>query len=233
LGFYHLKVFKMDWTALRVTGQLALATTMTLFIFGLPLAYWLATTKKTWRFLVEALVTMPIVLPPTVIGFYILVASGPQSGVGKQFADTFGFSLPFSFPGILLGSILYNVPFAVRPFTVAFAAIDPRLVEASWCVGGSKINTFFQVIFPLAWPGILSGLILTFAHTVGEFGVVMMIGGNIPGVTRTIAISLYDDVESLNYQAASTTAWCLLGFAFIVVCVTSALQRRTTSMMTR
>jgi molybdate transport system permease protein len=209
----------VDWTALRVTLCLAGCTTAILFIVGVPLAHWLATTRWRGHFLVEALVTLPLVLPPTVLGFYLLLALGPHSPVGPA-------RLAFSFPGILVGSLVANLPFAVRPFTSAFASVDRRLVEASWCLGVSRWGTFRRVILPLAWPGILTGVILTFAHALGEFGVVLMIGGNIPGVTRTLSIAIYDDVNALKYKAAEQMAGSLVLFAFVALCITYALQRR-------
>ena len=216
----------MDWTAIRLTFQLAACTTAILFVLGLPLAYWLASTRFRGKFLIDAAVALPVVLPPTVVGFYILWATGPRSPVGQFYESATGGMLPFSFVGILLASVLFNVPFAVRPFASAFAAVDRRLVEASWCLGVSRIKTFFRVVLPLSWPGILTGLVLTFAHTVGEFGVVLMVGGSIPGVTRTISISIYDNVQAMNYAAAHQTSLALLAFAFTTLCVTYALQRR-------
>ena len=146
--------------------------------------------------------------------------------MGRSLESIVGHSVPFSFTGILIGSVLFNLPFAVRPFTAAFAGVDRRLVEASWCLGVSRLGTFFKLILPLAWAGILSGIVLTFAHTVGEFGVVLMLGGNIPGVTQTLSILIYDDVQALDYAAASVTSLALLIFAFVVLCVTHALQKR-------
>jgi len=216
----------MDWTALWLTLRLAVCTTGVLFVVGLPIGYWLATSKWRGKFLVEAVVALPLVLPPTVIGFYILMATGPNNIVGRLYESVTGGLLPFSFPGLVVGSVLYNLPFTVRPFTSAFAAVDRRLVEASWCLGVSHIETFFRIVLPLAWLGVLTGLVLTFAHTVGEFGVVLMIGGNIPGVTRTLSISIYDNVQSLNYKAAGQTALFLVGFSFSVLGVMYALQRR-------
>ncbi|MBS0202952.1 MAG: molybdate ABC transporter permease subunit [Planctomycetes bacterium] len=216
----------MDWQALRLTLQLASCTTALLFAIGLPLAYWLATSHWRGKFLVEAVVTLPLVLPPTVLGFYLLLALGPHSLVGRVYSETAGSSLPFSFWGILTGSVIGNLPFAVRPFLAAFAGMDRRLIEASWCLGVSRAETFRRVTLPLCWPGILAGLVLTFAHSVGEFGVVLMLGGNIPGVTRTLSISIYDNVQALNYAAANQTALVLVVFSFIVLCVTHALSRR-------
>jgi molybdate transport system permease protein len=216
----------VDWTALGLTVRLAACTTAVLLVLGLPTAYWIATSRWRGKFLVEAVVALPLVLPPTVLGFYILLATGPNSTVGHCYESLTGRLLPFSFAGLLLGSVLYNVPFAVRPFAAAFAAVDRRLVEASWCLGVSRLGTFVRVVVPLSWPGILTGLVLTFAHTVGEFGVVLMVGGNIPGVTRTLSIAIYDDVQAMDYAAAGRTALVLVAFAFAVLGLTQALQRR-------
>lgn len=216
----------MDWTAVWLTLRLAASTTAILLALGVPLAYWLATTRWRGRFLVEALVSIPIVLPPTVLGFYILVAAGPQSPLGRVFESATGRMLPFTFEGILLGSVLYNLPFAVRPFAAGFAGVDRRLVEASWCLGVSRLGTFFRTILPLSWPGVLSGAVLTFAHAVGEFGVVLMVGGNIPGATRTLSIAIYDDVQALDYASASTTALVLVLFSFLALSLAYSLGRR-------
>lgn len=205
----------MDWAAAWVTCKLAAATTGVLFVLGLPLAYWLATTKWGGRAFAEAAIALPLVLPPTVLGFYALRA---EAGSGS--------GLAFTFAGILIGSVLFNLPFAVRPFAAAFAAVDRRLVEASWCLGVSRLGTFVRVVLPLAWPGILAGLVLTFTHTVGEFGLVLMVGGNIPGVTRTLSVAVYDDVQALDYAAAGRTALGLVVFSFLVLMVVQFLQRR-------
>ena len=216
----------MDWMAVWLTLKIAASTTVILFVFGLPFSYWLATTRFRGRLFLEALVALPLVLPPTVLGFYVLMATGPFSPLGQLYLAATGSRLPFSFAGILLGSILFNLPFAIRPYTAAFETVDRRLIEASWCLGVSRTKTFLRVTLPLCWPGIVTGLVLTFAHTVGEFGVVLMVGGNIPGVTRTLSISLYDDVQALDYQSASHTALLLVCFSFVVLCVTGALRRR-------
>ena len=216
----------MDWDALWLTLKLATATTAILFVVGLPLAYWLAMSRWPWKFLVESVVALPLVLPPTVLGFYILMASGPNSPLGRFYEQATGSLLPFSFSGILLGSVLFNVPFAVRPFTAAFAGMNRKLIEASWCLGESRWRTFWRVTMPLSWPGIFSGLVLTFAHTVGEFGVVLMVGGNIPSVTRTLSIAIYDDVQALNYASASQTALLLMIFSLIVLCIAHLVGRR-------
>lgn len=219
----------MDWTALWVTAKLAVWTAGVLLVVGLPLAWWLASARFPGKSLVEAVVALPLVLPPTVLGFYVLTALGPYSVLGRGYEWLTGARLPFTFPGILVGSVLFNLPFAVRPFAAAFTAVDRRLVEASWCLGVSRTATFFRVVVPLAWPGILAGLVLTFAHTVGEFGVVLMVGGNLPGVTRTLSIAVYDDVQALEYRAAGHTALVLAAFALAALCLTHALQRRAVS----
>lgn len=216
----------MDWQAIWLTLQLASSTTAILFVLGLPLAYWLATSRWPGRFLLEAFVTLPLILPPTVLGFYLLVALGPQSPIGHWYEQLTGGRLPFSFTGILLGSVVGNLPFAVRPFIAAFAALDRRLIEASWCLGASRFETFYRITLPLCWPGILTGLVLTFAHAVGEFGVVLMLGGNIPGITRTLSISIYDNVQAMNYATAGRTALLLVAFSFAVLCITHLLNRR-------
>jgi molybdate transport system permease protein len=216
----------MDWPAIWLSLRLAGCTTLVLCVVGLPIAYWLAVTRWRGKFLFEAVVALPLVLPPTVLGFYVLLAIGPHSPVGRAYSILTGGMLPFSFAGLLVASILYSMPFAVRPFAVAFAAVDRRLVEASWCLGVSKSATFFRVIAPLSWPGILTGIIMSFAHTLGEFGVVLMVGGNIAGVTRTVSISIYDEVQALDYAAAGQTALFLLFFSFMALAITYALQRR-------
>lgn len=215
----------MDWTAITLSIKLAALTTLILFLIGLPLAYWLAASRQRWKFLVEAVVALPLVLPPTVLGFYILLALGPRSPLGQFYESLTGHLLPFSFQGLLVASVLYSLPFTVQPFAAAFMAVDPKLVEASWCLGESRVATFFRVILPLSWPGVLTGMILSFAHTIGEFGVVLMVGGNLPGVTRTVSISIYDSMQSLNYAAAGNTSLLLLVMSFLVLAATYTLQR--------
>lgn len=216
----------MDWQAIRLSVELAAATTAILLALGLPLAYWLAYTRWRGRALVEAVVALPIVLPPTVLGFYVLVALGPASPVGAAWEALFGRGLVFTFEGLLVASVLYSLPFAVQPFAAAFATLDRRLEEAAWCLGASRLSTFLRVTLPLAWPGVLAGLVLSFAHTLGEFGVVLMLGGNIPGETRTVSIAIYDEVQALDYAAAGRTSAVLLAFSFAVLLATYALQRR-------
>ena len=216
----------MDWGAIWLTIRLATATTLILFVVGIPFAWWLAMSRWRGRILIEAVVALPLVLPPTVLGFYLLLAIGPHSPLGRLAETVIGTRLAFSFYGILIGAVLFNLPFAVRPFTAAFSAMDRRLIEASWCLGVSRFQTFRRITLPICWPGILTGLILTFTHSVGEFGVALMVGGNIPGSTRTISISIYDDVQGLDYVAAGRTSFCLLTFAFVVMGATQWLNRR-------
>lgn len=216
----------VDWQALAVTLRLAIATTAVLFLVGIPWAWWLATTRFRGRFLMEALVALPMVLPPTVVGYYLLLLMGPRGPLGRWLVALTGEQLPFTFTGILIASIVANLPFAIRPFTAAFEGVDRRLLEASWCLGVSKLATFRRIALPLAWPGVLAGLVLTFAHVLGEFGIVLMIGGSIPGVTRTLAISIYDDVQAMNDSQAATTALLLLVTAFVVICLAHFLTRR-------
>src|SRR5437667_7339481 len=216
----------MDFEAFWLSVQLASWTTVTLLALGLPLAYWLAVTRWRLKFLLEAIVVLPMILPPTVLGFYVLIAVGPPSPLGRTYEAMVGRSIAFSFEGLLLASVLYSLPFAVRPFTAAFAGVDRRLVEASWCLGVSRLRTFLSIAVPLSWAGILTGVILSFAHTLGEFGVVLMVGGNLPGVTRTVSISIYDAVQSLDYTSAARTSLLLLVVSFVILTVTYSLHRR-------
>jgi molybdate transport system permease protein len=216
----------MDWQAISLSLRLAACTTLVLLALGLPLAYWLAQTRLRGRFLVEAVVALPIVLPPTVLGFYVLMAIGPLSPLGRSYEALFGHRLPFTFEGLLIASVLYSLPFAVQPFASAFAMVDRRMTDASRCLGVGGLGTFIRIVLPLAWPGVLTGVVLSFAHTLGEFGVVLMIGGNLPGITRTASISIYDQVQALNYSAANQTSLALLLFSFFVLAVTYGLQRR-------
>ena len=216
----------MDWTAIWLSVRLAAATTLVLLAIGVPLAYWIVFSPRRWKFLVEAIVALPLVLPPTVLGFYVLVAIGPMSPVGRAYARIAGQGLPFTFEGLLIASVLYSMPFAVQPFAVEFASVDRRLLEASWSLGVSPLETFRRVVIPLSVRGLVTGIVLSFAHTLGEFGVVLMVGGNIEGVTRTVSIDIYDDVQAFNYAAAGHTALLLLVFSFAVLSIVYALNRR-------
>ena len=216
----------MNWEPIILTLRLAGLTAAILVVVGVPIAYWLTYSRWRWKFLVEAVVALPLVLPPTVLGFYVLVAVSPRSPLGQMYQTFTGHSLAFTFEGLLLASVLYSLPFAVQPFTSAFGAIDSKLVEASWTLGVSRLKTFLRVTLPLSAAGIVTGVVLSFAHTLGEFGVVLMVGGNIPGVTRTVSIDIYDEVQALNYPAAAQTALVLLLFSFVILSVVYALNRR-------
>ncbi len=216
----------MDVAALRLSFLLASLTTLALLVLGLPIAHWLAESRWRFKVVVEAVVALPLVLPPSVLGFYLLLAMGPKSPLGQGWVALFGRPLAFSFEGLLFASAAYSLPFAVQPFAAALAAVDRRLVEASYSLGASRLRTFFKVMLPLAAPGILSGAVLTFAHALGEFGVVLMVGGNIAGQTRTLSISIFNSVEQLDYAAAGRTSLFLLAISFAVLVVTYALRRR-------
>jgi molybdate transport system permease protein len=216
----------MDWIAVALTLKLAALTTLVLALVGVPLAYWLATSTRAWRPVVDAAVALPLLLPPTVMGFYVLMATGPETPAGRVWERLTGGTIAFSFTGILLASVLYNLPFAVRPFAAGFAAVDRRLIDAARCLGASPLRAFVRVVVPLSWPGLLTGMVLSFVHTVGEFGVVLMVGGNIPGVTRTIALAIYDDVQSLDYGGANEASLLLVAFAAAVLTLTYTLQQR-------
>src|SRR5438094_6368302 len=215
----------MDWSAILLSLRLATTTALILLVVGLPLAGWLALSRRKGRWIVDALVALPLVLPPTVLGFYVLVALGPRSPLGRAYEALTGYPIVFSFQGLLVASVLYSLPFAVQPFAAAFAAVDRNLIETAWCLGASRLRTFGRIVIPLARPGIVAGAVLTFAHTVGEFGVVLMVGGNLPGSTRTVSISIYDDVQALDYAAASRTALLLLFVSFAILVSTYSLHR--------
>jgi molybdate transport system permease protein len=217
----------VDWSAIALSLRLATATTLVLLVVGLPLAGWLALSHRRGRWAVDAIVALPLVLPPTVLGFYVLVAPGPRSPIGRAYEAITGSTIVFSFQGLLVASVLYSLPFAVQPFTAAFASVDRTLIETAWCLGASRARTFARIVIPLAKPGIIAGIVLSFAHTIGEFGVVLMVGGNLPGTTRTVSISIYDDVQAFDYARAGRTALLLLVFSFTVLAITYRLQRRS------
>ena len=216
----------MEWQAFWLTTRLAVLVATTLVVVGLPIAYWIAYSRWRWKFLVEAVVALPIVLPPTVLGLYVLMAIGSHSPLGKWWQSLTGHTLAFTFEGLVIGSILYSLPFAVQPFAAAFASVDSRLVAASSTLGVSKFKTFFRVILPLSVPGLVTGVALSFAHTMGEFGVVLMVGGNIPGVTRTVSIAIYDRVQAFDFAAANQTAAALLVLSFLLLSVVYAVNRK-------
>jgi molybdate transport system permease protein len=216
----------MDWAAIFLTVRLALVVCATLLIIGTPIALWLSFTHWRWKFFVESVVALPLVLPPTVLGFYVLVAMGSNSPVGRWFQSLTGHGLPFTFAGLAIASVIYSLPFAVQPMAAAFSQVDRNLINASSILGASRIRTFLRIILPLSFGGVVTGLVLCFAHTLGEFGVVLMVGGNIPGVTRTLSIAIYDQTQALDYAGANHLALILLAFSFVTLSITYSLNRR-------
>ena len=214
-----------DLGPLLLSLRLAGLTTAILLFAATPLAWWLAHTRSRLKAPVQALVALPIVLPPTVLGFYFLVFLSPNSTLGGLWVEASGSSLTFSFTGLVLASIVYSLPFAVQPLLSAFAALGRREYEAAQTLGASRLDAFVSVVLPLALPGFLGAAVLSFAHTLGEFGVVLMVGGNIPGETRTVSIAIYDHVESLDYAAAHTLSLILLAASFSVLLALFAFQR--------
>lgn len=216
----------MDWAALQLSLQLGGLTVLILIPLALMLGRWLAVTRVRGRSVLEALLALPLVLPPTVLGFYLLAGFGQGSWFGRLWRDIFGGSLVFTFEGLVVASIIVNIPFAVQPIQRAFEAIGPDLREAAASCGLSRWRAFWRIELPLAWPGILTGTVLTFAHTLGEFGVVLMVGGSIPGETRTLAISIYDRVQAFDEAAAGRMAAVLLLVSLAAIALTYALTQR-------
>src|SRR3974390_2229068 len=216
----------IDWQTFWLTVQWALTVSFVLLLLGVPIAYWIAFSRWRWKFLVEAVVALPIVLPPTGLGFFVLVALGPRSPLGRWCIALTGHTLAFTFGGLVIGSILYSLPFAVQPFAASFASVDRKLLAASATLGASKPRTFLRVIVPLSVPGLITGTALSFAHTMGEFGVVLMVGGNIPGVTRTVSIDIFDRVQASDYAAANQTPLLLLVLCFVLLTIIYGLNRR-------
>jgi molybdate transport system permease protein len=216
----------MDWNAIALSLRLAAVVSVVLLAIGLPIAYWLTFSSWRWKFLVEAVVALPLVLPPTVLGFYVLVALGSRGVVGRMWTAWTGHGLAFTFEALVIASILYSLPFAVQPIASSFAQIDRTLLDASAILGAGRWRTFVRILVPLAVDGIIAGAVLTFAHTLGEFGVVLMVGGNLPGVTRTVSIAIYDDVQSLNFAGAQQTSLVLLLISFAALAVVYAVTRK-------
>ena len=210
---------------LLLSLKLASVVALLLLVVGVPAAYWLAFSRWRGKFLVESVVALPLVLPPTVLGYYALVSMGARGALGKLWIALFGHGLAFTFGGLVLASVLYSLPFAVQPLTAAFEGVDRKLLDASAVLGAGKLRTFGRVILPLSIPGVVTAVVLSFAHTMGEFGVVLMVGGNIPGVTRTVSIEIYDQVQAANYAAANQTALVLVMIAFAVLSLVYAVHR--------
>jgi molybdate transport system permease protein len=216
----------MDWMAIALSVRLATLVSAILVLIGVPIAYWLTFSRWRWKFLVESIVALPLVLPPTVLGFYVLVALGTRSPVGRLWTAWTGHTLAFTFEALVIASTLYSLPFGIQPVATAFAQIDRTLLDASAMLGADRLRTFFRILVPLSVEGIIAAAVLTFAHTLGEFGVVLMVGGNLPGVTRTVSIAIYDDVQSLSFAAAHETALALLVMSFVALAVVYALTRK-------
>lgn len=216
----------MDFTALRLSLMLAGITTLLLIPIALPLAWWLARTPRRLGGVVNALVALPLVLPPTVLGFYLLIAMGPQGPLGHVSIWLTGGHLAFTFTGLIIGSMVYSLPFAVQPLRDAFAAQDRGLWDAAASLGAGPFDRFCTVALPLAWPGLLSASVLTFAHTIGEFGIVLMIGGNIPDRTQVASISIWNQVESLRYSQAHQMSAILLGLCFLLLLLVFLVGQR-------
>ena len=209
----------IDWAPLILTFKLALITTFLLFIISIPLAYWMAFTKSKFKPVIETLVSMPLVLPPTVIGFYLLIAFSPANSFGNWLNEWLGLKLVFSFEGLLFASVLYSLPFMVHPIQSGFANLPVSLKEMSYILGKSRFTTIVKVLLPNIKSSLLTGIVLAFAHTIGEFGVVLMIGGNIPGKTKVASIAIYDEVEALNYGAANTYSLILFTLTFTILLI--------------
>jgi len=213
-------------SSLALSFELAGCVSAILLLIGTPIAYWLAYSNWRGKFLLESVVALPLVLPPTVLGFYALLAMGPHGPLGRLWMAVFGHGLAFTFTGLVLASVVYSFPFAVQPLIASFEAVDRKLLDASAVLGAGRWRTFRRIILPLSLPGVITALVLSFAHTLGEFGVVLMVGGNLPGVTRTVSIDIYDRVQSLEYGEANRLALLLLAIAFSVLCIVYAVNRR-------
>ncbi len=209
-----------------LTFKLALITTVILFIFGVMVAYYLLGTKSRIKPFIETIVSMPLVLPPTVLGFYLLVAFSRENFLGKFLQEYFGFQLTFTFEGLVLGSVIFSMPFMIHPIQNGFEAIPKSLIEAAQILGKSKINILFKILLPNIKSSLLTGVVITFAHTVGEFGVVLMIGGNIPGKTRVASLAIYDQVEALNYHLANRYALTLFFISFIILLLVYIVNKK-------
>jgi len=215
--------------ALWLSLKLATCVAAILLLLGMPLAYWLSQTKWHGKFLLESVVALPLVLPPTVLGFYLLAAMGANGPLGKLWMAWFGHTLAFTFLGLVLASAIYSLPFAVQPLVAVFESVDSRLLDAAAVLGAGSWRTFREIILPLSMRGVVTAAVLSFAHTLGEFGVVLMVGGNIPGVTRTVSIDIYDRVQSLDYSAAHRLAIALALISFAVLSTIYAVNRRVWS----
>jgi molybdate transport system permease protein len=231
MGFSSFAIGPEAISAIVLTFQLATATTVLLLLLATPLAWWLSQSQSKWRAPIGAFVTLPLVLPPSVLGFYLLVAMGPNGPLG-QFTQSLGWGvLSFTFTGLLIGSIIFSLPFAVQPIQHAFESIGPRPMEVAATLRAKPLDAFFSVALPLAKPGLITAAILSFAHTVGEFGVVLMIGGNIPDKTRVVSTQIYGHVEAMEYAQAHVLAAGMVVFSFVVLLALSFMRKRTSRVM--
>ncbi len=221
------------WEAIWLTLRLAFTSSLVLLIVGVPLANWLNSSRFRGVILIETLVSLPIVLPPTVIGFYLLMLMSPQQPLGAAWVSVFGQPLPFSFTGLVIGSVIYSLPFAVQPFQSAFRGVRREMIQSALALGLTRRQAFWSIVLPLSKHGILTGVSLSFAHTMGEFGVVLMLGGNIPGQTRVASIALYDEAQKLNYASAHAYAIILLAISFVLLIGIAFLQRRQHTLLMR
>jgi molybdate transport system permease protein len=216
----------MDWSPIWLSLKLSLITTIILLVIGLPVAYWLSLKSSLVKIFAEAIITMPLVLPPSVLGFYLLLAFSPQNALGRWLRETFDVQLVFSFGGLIIASVLYSLPFMINPVKSAFIQLPQSISEASYTMGKSRVQTVFHVLVPNIKSSIFTACVLTFAHTLGEFGVVLMIGGNIPGVTKVASIAIYDSVERMDYTNAGNYSLILFGISFIIVIAVFVLNRK-------
>ncbi|MFA5059404.1 MAG: molybdate ABC transporter permease subunit [Candidatus Omnitrophota bacterium] len=206
-----------DWQPLFLTFKLALVTTLILIVIGIPLSYWLSFSKRKFKYIIEALVSMPLALPPTVLGFYLLLIFSPNNALGHFLESTFDIRVVFSFLGLVIGSVIFSLPFMVNPLKAGFQSLPAYLTEVSYTLGKTKSETLFKVLLPSLKPSLLTGIVMSFAHTIGEFGVVLMIGGSIPGKTKVASIAIYGEVEALNYSTANFYSLILVGTCFLLL----------------
>ncbi|PSR53420.1 molybdate ABC transporter permease subunit [Adhaeribacter arboris] len=217
----------MDWTPILLSLKLSFITTIILLFIGLPVAYWLSGSNSIPKLILEAVITMPLVLPPSVLGFYLLLAFSPQNTLGNWLQETFALQLVFSFKGLVLASVIYSLPFMISPVKSAFDHLPRSMAEASYTMGKSRLQTFFHILLPNIKASLITAAVLTFAHTLGEFGVVLMIGGNIPGITKVASIAIYDSVESMDYTSANYYSLLLFTITFVIVVTVFVLNRKS------
>lgn len=220
----------MNWETIILTLQLALISTAILLVIAIPIAFWMSQSKSKFKPVIQATVNLPLVLPPTVLGFYLLIVFAPNSAIGSFFNEYLGIRLAFSFHGLVIGSIIYSLPFMVQPIHSGFSQLPKNMINASYLLGKGKRETLLRVMLPNIKPSLITGIVLSFAHTIGEFGVVLMIGGNIPGETKVLSIEIFDQVESLNYDEAHLYSLLLVIFSFIILTAIYFINQRNKSL---